>query len=164
MAYNVYLKLKIGGNEIKGESQITSLNRKDTIECFSFTQSVDSGREVGAGSPSSQRRHTPIVVLKRTDRASPLLYQALCQNKVVDSGEFRFFRAKPDGSGEEENFFTVTIEKGYVSGMKQVVPDTTDKENEHLTPIDEVRFVFSKITWLFADGGVTYTDSWSGEK
>lgn len=162
MAETVHLFLKINGNAVKGESTQTSLGREGSIECVQYEMSVTSAREAATNLVTARRQFSPLKIVKRVDRSSPLLVAALSQNQKID-GVFKFFRPNPSGDGTTEQYFTVEIKEGNVASVKQFVPSTIQKETAGEPPQEEVTFVFKTITWTYTNGGVTHTDSWAGE-
>lgn len=163
MAETVHLYLKANGKDIKGESTQESLGRKDSIECVAYDQSVKTAREAGTGMMTGRRQYDPLKIVKRVDRASPLIMKALTNNETID-GVFKFFRPNPTGDGTTEQFFTVEIKKGNVASVKDLVTNTLDPNLVNNPPLEEVSFVFQDIKWTFMNGGVTHEDSWKGNK
>jgi type VI secretion system secreted protein Hcp len=161
MAETVHLYLKANGADIKGESSQESLGRKDSIECVHYEQEVKTAREQGTGMVTGRRQYQPLRIIKRIDKASPLLMKALTNNEKID-GVFKFFRPNPKGDGTTEQFFSVEIKEGHIASVKDYVPNTLEKEEVHHPPLEEVTFVFKTIKWTFTNGGVTHQDSWSG--
>lgn len=147
-----FIKLKIDGNDVEGESTITSMEREDTIECFGFQYDLTTPRDEATGALMGRRQHSPITIIKRIDRSTPLLYKALCLNEPVTSAEFRFYRPSPGGAGDEEHFYTILLENGYVNDIRSVGRG-----------LERVSFVFQDITWTYEIGGATHKDSWAGE-
>ncbi len=117
MAQTVHLKLQIDGNDIEGESTISSMDREKTIECNSFEDSLRSPTEARTGLMTGRRQYTPVVITKRIDKSTPLLFNALTMNEPVDSAEFRFFRPSSGGSGAEEQFQTILLEDARISSI-----------------------------------------------
>ena len=159
MAQTVHLLLRIGGADIEGESTITSQDRANTIECLSFESEVSTARESAMGMTTGRRQHKPIVVRKRIDKSTPLLLKALCQNEEVTSAEFRFYRPSPSGDGTEEHFYSVVLEEGRVGSVRQISEDATIAGENAPPVLEEVSFIFQRITWTYEDGGVTHMDS-----
>ena len=62
MAQSVHLFLKAAGNDVHGESTITSLDRENSIECLSFTDAVRTAREASSGMATGDRTYEPLVV------------------------------------------------------------------------------------------------------
>jgi len=159
MAQTVSLRLRIDGNDIEGESSISSLNREGTIECSSFRYGVTTPRTADTGALTGRRQHEPVIIHKRIDKSTPLLLKALCTNEPVTSAEFRFYRTSPRGSGVvEEHFFTVLLERGFISSVRQVSEDVIMAGKQAPPMMEEVAFVFSRITWTYEIGGVTHSD------
>ncbi len=144
-AISIFLFLRIDGNDIIGDSAISSLNRADSIQIDSFNQEMarESGRIV----------HKQIVFTKAIDKSSPLLFKALSSDESVDSVEFRFFRPSISGSGAEEHFNTIKIENGKVESM------ITFTDLKYPFYCEEVSFSFQDITWTDEIKGATHKDS-----
>ncbi len=159
MAEAVALFLKANGSDIQGENTMTSLGRENSIECLYFQQSVQTARERGTGMATGRRQYEPILIRKRIDKASPLLWKALCNNEVIE-GKFMFFRPNPSGDGTTQQFYTIEIGGGRISSIKDFVPDTIEPASSTDPPLEEVSLVFHDITWTYTDGGITHTDSW----
>jgi len=164
MAQTVHLTLEIDGNAVEGESTIASMEREGTIECSTFEDSVEQPREAQTGYMTGRREYSPIVISKRIDKTTPLLFKALTLNEPVTKAEFRFFRPSPGGSGAEEHFYTVLLEGAHISSITRVSKDAI-MGGEAAPPMMEwVKFVFQDITVTYEIGGATHTDSWKGEK
>jgi type VI secretion system secreted protein Hcp len=161
MAETVHLFLKIRGNDVKGESTQTSLGRDGSIECIAYEQGVITAREAATNTVTARRQFSPLKIVKRMDRSSPLLLKALSETATV-AGVFKFYRPNPSGDGTTEQFYSVEFGDGKVASVKQFVNLTTRQESAGDPPLEEITFVFSTITWTYNNGGVTHTDSWSG--
>jgi type VI secretion system secreted protein Hcp len=163
MAETVHLYLKANGKDVKGESTQTSLGRADSIECISYDQGVTTAREASTGMVTGRRQYAPLKVVKRIDKASPLLMAALTMNQKIDA-TFKFFRPNPAGDGTTEQFYTVTLKEGHIASVKQFVPSTIDPVTVNHPPLEEVSFVFKTIGWTYTTGGITHEDSWAESK
>lgn len=163
MAESVHLFLKANGADVKGESTITSLDRGDSIECVTFHMGAHTAREAGSGLATGRRQYEPIVIRKRIDKASPLLAKALCENQVVE-GAFKFYRPNPTGDGTTEQFYTIEIKKGRVSGIQIYNPDSVEPASSNLPAMEEVSLVFHTITWTYTNGGVSHQDTWDANR
>ncbi|MCE7735339.1 MAG: type VI secretion system tube protein Hcp [Candidatus Heimdallarchaeota archaeon] len=157
----IHLKLKIDGNDIEGESTIASLERENTIEVYSYRYEVITPREASSGALTGRRQHSPIVITKRIDKTSPLLFKALTMNEPVDEGQFRFYRPSVGGEGNEEHYMTVLIEQGYVASYRTFT--ISDYTGQGTFLMEEVSFVFQDITITYEIGGATHKDSWRGD-
>ena len=160
MAMSVSLVLNANGSQIEGDSTIHSLDRENAIECLYFSDDVETAREASTGMATGDRTYKPIEILKRIDRASPLLFKALVDNEVID-GVFRFFRPSPEGDGTTQHFYTIEIWEGRVARIKRVSPNTIDPAKANEPPLERVSFVFGKIRHCHEDGGQEHEDHWS---
>jgi type VI secretion system secreted protein Hcp len=163
MAETVHLYLKANGKDIKGESTQTSLGRQDSIECVVYDQGVQTAREASTGMVTGRRQYGPLRIVKRLDKASPLILKALTENQVIDA-MFKFFRPNPAGDGTTEQFYTVKLKKGHVASVKQYVESTLGEQTRHIAPLEEVTLVFQDIAWTYTNGGIEHSDSWAGQK
>lgn len=165
MAKNVYLKLKIDGTDIEGESTVLSLDREGTIECLSFHHGIIANYVSSSGQPSGNRQHEPVRIHKRIDKSTPLILEALFQQNKPVEAIFMFFRPTKGpvsrrGSSSEEHFFTVLIENGHISGVKQVSEDTIIGGGKAPQMMEEVAFTYHNIKWTNEISGEEYQDSW----
>ena len=112
---------------------------------------------------TGRRQYEPITIRKRIDKASPLLFKAMVENQVIE-GKFKFFRPNPTGDGTTEQFFTVEIKKGRISGYKNYVPDTIEPASSTDPPLEEIQFVFHTISMTYTNGGVTHEDTWDANR
>ncbi|MGF1468702.1 MAG: type VI secretion system tube protein TssD [Sandaracinaceae bacterium] len=159
MAETVHLYLRANGEEIQGESSQTSLGRANSIECIFYRDSVRTAREVGSGLATGRRAYEPTVILKRIDKATPLIAKALRGNQQID-GTFKFFRPSPTGDGTTEHFFTVEIGEGRVAFIERESPNVFDPAAANEPPLERVGFVFHTVTWTYEPGGQSDVDNW----
>lgn len=148
MAQTVHLKLKIDGNDIVGESTISSMDRENTIECSSFHHGVTISRDVA--------EQEPVVIQKRIDKSTPLLLKALHNKEPITEAQFRFYRPAPGSSGVMEYYYTVLLEKAFISSVRQVSEDAIVGGEKAPPMMEEVTFVSKLITWTYEIGGPTY--------
>jgi len=82
------------------------------------------------------------------------------QNEVV-AGSFQFFRLESDGT--EQHFFTIEFHHGRVASQTTYSSDNVAAAGvAGSSPfMEEVRFVYRRISWTYEPGGVAFEDSWS---
>jgi type VI secretion system secreted protein Hcp len=154
MADTVHLFLKVNNKPVKGETTISTEGRADSIECLTYNQSVQAVTEGASSQVTGRRQFTPIKITKRIDKSSPVLLKALGTNERID-GIFKFYRPNPTGDGTTEQFYTVELEDGKISGISHTGSSASDQP-----PLEEISFVFKTITWTYTNGGATHKDSW----
>jgi len=163
MAETVHLYLKANQKEILGESSQHSNDRKDSIECLSYSHEIITAREATSGLASGRRQYEPLRITKRIDASSPLLIKAMTENQRIDA-EFRFFRPNRMGDGNTDPFYTVTITDGRIASLKQTSEDTLNPAHSVRPPLEEVTFVAEALSWTYLPNGATHEDSWSNAR
>lgn len=163
MAQTVALFLKANNEDITGDSTIESQDRKGSIECLSFCDSVRTAREKSTGMAVGRRTYEPVRFTKRIDSSSPLIAQALVDNKVIEA-TFKFFRPNPEGDGTTQHFFTVELKGGRVDYVRRESPDALDPAGSDRPPTEEIGLVFHEIIWTHVPTGRIGDDTWSEQK
>ncbi|MBT8469807.1 MAG: type VI secretion system tube protein Hcp [Deltaproteobacteria bacterium] len=154
MAMSTFLTLKADGNDIEGSAE--DANREGTIECASFDWGVNAA--MAAGTPTADRDYEPIRIVKRIDKATPLIWQAMCQNAKIEA-KFCFYR--PPTADEDAMYFMVEITDGRIATIDVNSPHSNfDSPSSQAMPTETVTLVYNNITNTFTDGNVTHTDEW----
>jgi type VI secretion system secreted protein Hcp len=161
MSESCHLWLKADGQDVQGDSTIISMGRENTIECLKFEHLVQTSRERGGGMVAGHRIHGPIIVTKRIDKSTPLLYKALRSNSNID-GQLKFYRPNPNGDGTTEHFFTIEVKDGRISSIREWVPNTLDPNTASLPAMEEVSIVYRTIGWTYVPTGAEDVDEWQG--
>lgn len=157
-----YVFLKLNGTQINGESDVTSLGRANAIQGEYFQSKVTKPFDASTGQTSGQRRYEPIVIRKRVDKSTPLLLQALVENRVADA-VFKFYRPNPTGDGTEEQYYTIEIKQGRIISVNQYAPQANDggAGGQPVPEMEEISFTFGTIEWTYTNGGITFEDTFS---
>jgi type VI secretion system secreted protein Hcp len=142
----------------KGESTRPKFEGKSEIA--GYVQEVNSPRDPASGLASGKRNHQPIIILKKSGTASPQFFQALATNETLKKVIIDFY--KPDPSGVEKLYYTITLDNATVSGYKQFIgPLDNEKFNpDNMTLYDEIKLTFQKITVEEKIGKTMATDDW----
>jgi type VI secretion system secreted protein Hcp len=157
MSMTVHLTLKANGEDVEGESTVTTLDRENTIECFSFDYGVEAGSESFSGAPSGVRNYEPIRITKRVDKSSPLLWKALCNNEKIE-GVFKFYRPDPAGQGVTEHFYTFEISEARVAGIDFTSPDAMVGGGSSEPPTETISFVYNNVMQTYEATGAAHQD------
>jgi type VI secretion system secreted protein Hcp len=155
-ADTIALYLKANGQDIKGDT--TRKGREGSIECLYYEQGAAAPRDLVTGLATGKRTYQPLVVRKRIDAASPVLWKAFRTNQVIDA-VFRFYRPSPVTPVMPVQFYTVEIHGGRIVSMRDILPDALTPATASQPPLEEVTFAFKTITWTFTDGGITDMDT-----
>ena len=143
-----FLKLQIDGNDIEGECTIASMDREGSIVCQAFDHEMRTPYDPATFQLKGQPIHGAVTIIRATDKTSPLLYKALCQNEPVNEAQFRFFRPSLGGEGAEEHYSTVLLENAYIVGIRRSFQN-----------LERVTFIYRDITWTYEPTGATHHES-----
>ncbi len=108
------------------------------------------------GQPSGSRVHKPFMIRKEFDKASPLLYQALCAGERLT---VNISWVRTEGS-EEIEYFTHILTEALLVDMDVVVPHTKVVENMPLRHEERWYFAYRKIEWEHTKAGTSSSDDW----
>lgn len=160
MAQAVFLFLNSNSNKIDGDSTVTSDGRENSIECVSFTAGVKAHAEKATKVSTGVSSVETIEISKRLDRSSPLLVQSVLQQEVIDA-EFKMYRPAPDGTGKQEQYFTIKGEKGRVRSVRMQVPNCIDPASSDLPALEIVTLEFHTMIWTYVPSGIEAQYDWS---
>lgn len=105
------------------------------------------------GQRTGRRRHSPVVILKEVDRATPTLLAAWGRNEVLTT--WRLDVSGADGLGRRRTACTIELRHAFVVGVSLLTADVP-------MPREEISFGYEAITWTWVDGRITTTDEWGG--
>lgn len=158
MALNAYAEMTANGNVLDGNTSVSELGgidvSNDHIECFS----VNWGSQLNNSSSFSRWRggitKLPVILLKPIDKTTPLLYQAMSKNQLID-GSIKLFDIDPD-SGSTRHFFTVKLYQARLSSINSVSPNTLSADNVASPPTEQVEIVAQTLTYIDEINNVEY--------
>lgn len=156
MAVPVHLWLKDdGGALIRGSSDVA--NREGSIELRGLTHNLSIPTDGATGKLTGTRKHAPFLFDKEIDSSSPYLYKAVATGQTLQSAELKFYRI--NDAGQEVEYFNILLEGVKVVSVTPVVHDTRVVTGTgHL---ESVQLRYEKITWLYKDGNIQFTDAWN---
>ncbi len=161
MAIPVYVWLyKEEGKLLKGSVDVTG--RVVSIECVGMQHDLFIPTDDATGAVTGTRKHEAYTFEKLIDSSSPLLYKALTTGQTLAKAEFKFYRI--NCNGQEENYFTTTLENVKVCHVVPVMYNTKDPDFEKQGHIEHVGLRYEKIDWHYLDGNIKHADSWNERK
>lgn len=125
---------------------------------YQLEHEITSPRDPQSGLATGQRVHHPIRIVKRIDKASPLLYKALCENEELDEVIFQWWRSKKVGGFE--HYFTTKLVDANIVSMKEWFPITIDPAKEQFVHLEDIAFTYNEIRWVWEIDGIETMDSW----
>lgn len=163
MALNAYLKLtgqKQG--DIKGS--VTQKGREGKIMVIAVSHEILSPRDTATGMATGKRQHKPLTITKQIDKSSPQLFSALVNNETITSWELQFFTPQAKaaaGTGAEVNHYTIKLTNAQVVNIRTILPNNKNPELVNYVEYEELQFAYQKIEWIWTEGNVTSSDSWT---
>lgn len=148
------------GNEIAGSVLIKG--REGSSEIVEFDHGIKIPTDPHTGRTTGVRMHGSVDLVKAYDAASSLLYRACCEGQTLAEVTVHWYRI--DDTGTEVEYFRHTLEGCKVAAVKAHMPNVKDPQKEQYTHMEKLSIVYSSITWLYVDGSLEYTDSWTAEK
>lgn len=128
----VWMQLTIDGNKVDGESADISLGRQGSIECMGFNHEV-----IGQGG------HNEIRIIKRIDKASPMLHKAQDEVSMVTATIMVF---QKNDSGPEFHRFTIEVTGGMIHGIRGWMPNKLDESVMDWGFLEEVSIRYDSLT------------------
>jgi len=110
-----------------------------------------------SGKITGPRVHSPMIIEKEFDAASPYLCKAVAKGQTLKSAELRWYRISD--AGREQVYFTMLLENVKVTGINPGMPNTKD-DDMGINHAESISLMYERITWNYADGNVKFTDSW----
>lgn len=96
--------------------------------------------------------HKPLSILKFFDSTSPVLYDRLVSEKPLKNVTIKFYRINQTGS--LEHYYTVSLENAVIVGINSY----SEKYNRR--EIEEVSFIYERITWTHEIEGTDSSAFW----
>ncbi|HRB82604.1 MAG TPA: type VI secretion system tube protein TssD, partial [Nitrospira sp.] len=82
--------------KIEGSCDLKGREGAILVQAFDHEVRIPSDPQTGLA--SGKRVHGPLKIVKQVDKASPLLYQALCTGEHLKSVEIKWYRIAKDGT------------------------------------------------------------------
>ena len=135
MAYDAYMKAK----DVEGEATAKGMEGQVEVLSFSFGASNPSTVGPGTGGIAAGRVSvSSFNIMKRTDKASPVLFQSCCKGKHI--GEIIVTLRKASGDSGQAPFLKYTFTDCMVDSIQWSGSSGGDD-----TPTESVSFAYSKV-------------------
>jgi len=140
-----------GGSEKEG--------REDSSDVFEVEHQVHMPSDTATGVSTGMRIHSPLRVTKVIDKASPKLFQALCENQNLDEVSLDFYRIDPD-SRAEVKYYTIVLKNARVSHFRPFMPVAFLPVNESFRHMEQVSFIYETIELTWIPDNIMAMDQW----
>jgi type VI secretion system secreted protein Hcp len=130
---------------------------EDSCLVEAMTCEVMIPRDPQSGQPTGQRVHQPSTFTKVFDKASPMLWQALCSGEVLQIA-MDFYRTSM--AGTQEKYFTIKWTDAVLVDGKGYMPNCLDPSMSSFTNMETWSFTYRKIEWDHDVAGTSGSDDW----
>lgn len=107
------------------------------------------------------RKHEPLTIVKQIDKVSVPLMGYLSKGTFLPKVEIRWYQYKEKSRNTEE-YFRMTLEHVRLNRIKYTMPNVKDERFERYNHLEELQFMYQKVTWLYTKGYILFTDIWNG--
>lgn len=143
-SFDAYLKI----DSIPGEATAKEHEGWIQVESFSFDMS-QGGHNVGGGGARGafgRAVHKSFLIMKRLDKSSPLLYEAVNVNNNLGKVQFHVCRTGDD----KYPYFTITFEDVMISSVSLGGADSNQAEDKERL-LEAIAFNYTKIEWTYTE-------------
>lgn len=103
--------------------------------------------------------HSPIIITKNIDKASPLLAQALSNREEINC-TVSFYRVS--SFGMQEKFYSVSINGGIIADLTLEMPHAILQSDAEL--LEHVALRYRDITWTHHAAGTSGYSTWGNDE
>jgi type VI secretion system secreted protein Hcp len=163
MASPLYLSGVKGAKQgaIDGSCDIKGNEKKILVQATEQLVHIPVSPQTGMA--TGTRVHGSLMILKAIDVSTPKLYQALTTGEAITEATLEYVHIDPK-TGQPVVYFTKKFENAVVVSIKDWTWNCLDADpsKKAYGNMEEISFTYEKVTWTWADGGVTSSDSWKG--
>ena len=140
-----------GGSEKQG--------RENTSDVFEVEHQVVAQTDSSTGQATAMRVHSPLRVTKVIDKASPLLFKALCEATTIAEVKLDFYRIDPS-TRSEVLYYSIVLNNCRVTHFHPFMPTSFVPANESFRHMEQVSFVYEKIELRWLPDNISAIDEW----
>jgi type VI secretion system secreted protein Hcp len=137
MAFDAFLKI----DGLNGESTRKGFEKQLEIMSFNWGATNQAMIGAGGGGGAGKVSVTTFNISKKTDAASPLLFQSCCNGTHYPKAVATLIRS---AGGAPDQFIKYEFEKVYVQSVQWSGATGGDD-----TPLESVSFAFSKVSFTY---------------
>jgi type VI secretion system secreted protein Hcp len=127
-----------------------------------------SPRDASSGLASGKRQHSPLVITKETDSASPNLFQhCISGNQLISQITLNFWN--PNRQGKPESVaYTIELTNATIAGYERIhALHGNSEQSSHASALstnelERFKLIFQKITFTNVMKSKSTTDDWMG--
>lgn len=126
MAIDMYLKL----DKVEGESMDAGHAKEIDLLSANFGASQTGTAHAGGGAGAGKVSIQDMVITKKVDRSSPILFSFCCKGQHIDSGVLTIRKA---GGSAPLEYMKIHLEKIFITGFQQTGSDGQEELTEQVT-------------------------------
>lgn len=142
MALSAYLTLT-GASQGLIEGSVDKAGFEGKIEVIETKHLVHFPLDAVSGSPTGDRKHKPVTIIKEADKSSPLLFALWRNSENITQFTLEFWR--PTSAGTEEQYYTIELENARIASIRFEQPNIRMPETMNLNEMEQITFTYSKI-------------------
>ncbi len=135
MAFDAYLKIE--GPDVAGESKATGFEKQIALYSFSWGASNPVTFGSGTGGGAGKVSVSSFNLMKKTDSASPLLFQSCCKGDHYKKATVTLRKA----GGEQINYLVYEFDTVFVESIQWSGSSGGDD-----TPTESLSLAYAKVT------------------
>jgi type VI secretion system secreted protein Hcp len=127
------------------------------IEGISFQHELTTPTDSASGMATGKLRHEPLSIVKRVDRATVPLMNALLSGERLKRVTLEFLRPA-DLTAKPGPYYRIQLENVRLIGVRQFIPsDLVEEDDDQVKAgeYEEITLTYQQISWTWADGGLT---------
>jgi type VI secretion system Hcp family effector len=161
MALMFYCELTLNGTALTGDVTMNTIGGVDVsadhIEGYELHFGTRMDTMHGGSGRSGKRTMDPVRICKAIDRTTPLLYQGLAQNQIID-GDIKLFDMDPT-DGTTRHRFTLRLSRARISAVTSTSPDTFSAEQANRPAYEWLELAPHSIAYIDEVNSVEFEDS-----
>ena len=132
------------GSPIVGQS--VNAQAPQTIEVLDMTHMISREFDEQHGTPSGDRKHHPLKVIKEVDLTTPTLF-AMCANAELCTEVQLDYYIQIGNAPDPVNFFTWKLANAYIAELRCIpARELGPQFEEQFDLLEEVSFIYQQIT------------------
>lgn len=128
---------------------------EDEIWVHNYRHNIDYAETdvVGWGA----RVHKPLMVTKLFDKATPLLYGALCNGETLT---VKLVFNRLSYGGDQEKVYTIELKRAHIVKIEPELQFQDASADKYLYK-EAIYFRYGEISWTHEEFGTTFVDTWN---
>lgn len=158
ITYGQNIVMKIDG--VPGESLAAKFKDKTELLAFILEGASPQAIATGGGMAAGKRSYKPVVILKQSGAASPVLFQNFFMGRMIKDVAIEFY--KQDRTGVQALDYIIILKNVNISGFKQfsgAVKNDKFNVSGNTLLYDEIEFSFREIVVDHKKSGVIVQDN-----